>query len=414
MKFQFKVIGKEADKPSTIYLSVRFGRNDKLMYSTPLKVEPRFWNEEQGRVRNTYHCGNRVSLNNALMAIESKMGDFLSMSAINGAPVNKDTIRRELDVHFGKVARTDMNLHTYFELFIEQCKTRTNGKRGGQLISYRTLRRYARTYDHLREYERQQGVFLDFDDINQMFAEGFVAYLQSLNQATNTIGNKIKCVKTLMRNAYEQGYTTNTRFQYIKGQAEESDNVALTREELRLIADLDLTDNLRLARTRDVFLVGCWTGLRFSDVGRLRKEHIGGDGIITITQAKTDDKVCIPLHPLVREILERYDYQLPIISNQKFNDYVKEVCKLAGIDTPFIKSITRGGKRQSAIYPKWQLVSSHTARRSFATNLYLAGFPTISIMSVTGHRTETAFLKYIKVSKAEHARKLLEYWDTIK
>ncbi len=410
-KFKFKIIGKAEDKPQTIYLSLRFGRNEKLMYATPLRVEPMYWNEELGRVRNTRHCVNRDKVNRALVAIEGRMNDIISSSAINGEPLTKESVKRGLDVHFGKAMQPNVNLHTYFELFIEQCKTRTNGRRGGQLISFRTCRKYARTYELLREYEQQQGAFLDFEDINQTFMEGFVAYLQSLNQATNTIGTKIKCIKTLMRNAYEQGYTTNTRFQYIKGQAEESDNVALTEEELQLIVDLDLTDNQRLAKTRDVFLVGCWTGLRFGDVGRLRKEHIGDDGIITITQSKTDDPVCIPLHPLVKEILERYDYQLPIISNQKFNEYIKEVCLLAGIEKPFVKSITRGGVKQSTVYPKWQLVSSHTARRSFATNLYLAGFPSISIMSVTGHRTETAFLKYIKVSRAEHAKKLLEYWN---
>ncbi len=408
--FKFKIIGKNAEKKSTIYVSVRFGRNEKLMYSTPLSIEPKFWNDETGRVKNTRLCINREGVNSALLEIEKHINDFMYMSAAKGIPITKESLKQELDVYFGKADRDAVDFHSFFEKHIKQCSTRMNNRRGGQHISYKTEREYARTYEYLKNYERQEGIHIEFDDINQNFMDGFVAYLQSLNLATNTIGHKIMCIKAVMRSACGQGYTNNTRYQFIKNQSEESDSVALNEEELQLIEDLDLSKNARLEKTRDVFLVGCWTGLRFSDVGKLRKENIGDDDIITITQSKTNDRVYIPLHPIVKDILERYDYKLPIISNQKFNDYIKEVCQLAGIDKPFIKSITRGGIKQTAVYPKWQVVSSHTARRSFATNLYLAGLPSISIMSVTGHRTETSFLRYIKVSQAEHAKKLLEYW----
>lgn len=128
-------------------------------------------------------------------------------------------------------------------------------------------------------------------------------------------------------------------------------------------------------------------------------------------QQKTGGHVAIPLHPVFLKIWEKYDGQLPNnISNQKFNDYIKEVCQIAEINATVFKSITRGGRKETTSYEKWQIVSSHTARRSFATNLYLSGFPAISIMKITGHKTESAFLKYIKVTSEEHAKMLMEHW----
>ncbi len=135
-------------------------------------------------------------------------------------------------------------------------------------------------------------------------------------------------------------------------------------------------------------------------------------GMIHITQGKTGNKVWIPMHPVVESILEKYEFEIPsIITNQKFNEALKVIAEKAKINTPFHKRITKGGVSRSTEYPKWQLVTSHTARRSFATNLYKSGFPSISIMQITGHKTETAFLKYIKVTPEEHAKLLQMHWQ---
>ncbi len=417
---------KNPNKKTTIYISMHFSRsNYKMMYPTPIKVECKNWNNELGRTRKSMFYHEAEVIDKAIQQVEHFLTNYMTEAAVKGIPITKEYIRDGLDNFFGRKKTDDVepkedkeqeeeekiDFHAYFEKYIKLCATRMNNRRGGQRLSYKTGREYARTYKYLCDYEKHAKIHIEFDDINPTFIDGFVAYLQSLKLATNTIGHKITCIKALMRSAYEQEFTTNNKFQFVKNQTEESDSVALTVEELKLLEELDLSKNPRLAKTRDLFMVGCWTGLRFSDVSHLRKEHIGDDGIITITQAKTNNAVYIPLHPIVKEILEKYNYQLPELSNQKFNQYIKEVCHLAKIDKSFMKSITRGGVKETTIYEKWQMVSSHTARRSFATNLYLSGFPAISIMAITGHRTESAFLKYIKVSKAEHAKKLMEYWQ---
>ncbi len=408
---KFIIRDMDADNEQTIYITSRFGRNEKLMYATPLKIEPIFWDEKKECVKNSKYCINKDEVNNALKGIEAKVNTFIAESATKGEAITKDSLKNYLDIHFGKKQSTANDFHSFFEKHIKDCETRTNPNRGGQTLSYKTMREYARTYYYIQEYEKKRKVRLEFNNINQSFMNDFITFLQGLNLSTNTIGHKIVCIKALMRAANENDLTDNTKFQFFKGVSEDSDNVALSEDELDKIAMFDFSSHPRLERVRDLFLVGCWTGLRFSDFTSIREENIKDD-MITITQQKTDAMVVIPVHPVFKTIWEKYNGQLPAnISNQKFNDYLKEVCKIAEINDRVLKSITKGGKKQTTMHEKWELVSSHTARRSFATNLYKSGFPAVSIMQITGHRTESAFLKYIKVSKEEHAKMLMTHWQ---
>lgn len=187
----------------------------------------------------------------------------------------------------------------------------------------------------------------------------------------------------------------------------------LNLDEIKQIELLDLSHIQYLDRVRDMFLIGCFTGLRFSDFTQLKKSNlvkVNGREIIKIRTTKTNEDVVIPVSPLVSKIFKKYDGELPrMISNQKMNDYVKELCKLAEISEMAEIKRTNGSKIISQNCPKWQLVSTHTARRSFATNAYKATKSSINIMKITGHRTESAFLKYIKISKEENATLLSEH-----
>ena len=160
---------------------------------------------------------------------------------------------------------------------------------------------------------------------------------------------------------------------------------------------------------RDLFLIGCYTGLRFSDLQQLRKEHFKNN-FVEINTLKTGQKVIIPQHWIISEILKKYDYNLPrMISNQKMNEYLKELGRLAQIDSIIIINQNSGGLQYDKRYKKYELITVHTARRSFATNMYLNDIPTISIMQITGHTSEKIFLRYIKVTKEENANKLAQH-----
>jgi integrase len=162
-----------------------------------------------------------------------------------------------------------------------------------------------------------------------------------------------------------------------------------------------------------LFLIGCYTGLRYSDFSIIKPEQIK-DGYIELKeQTKTGNPVIIPVHATVNRILEKYNGQLPkSISNQKTNSYLKEIGRLMpSLQMNFSRAITKGGVKVMTNYQKWELLSTHTARRSFATNEYLNGTPTITIMAITGHRTEKAFLRYIKLTPKEHAKLLQAQWE---
>ena len=406
---KFLIRQPEQELPQTIYISYRFGRNDKLCYATPLKVEAIFWDAERMKVKVSRYCRYTDEVNSALSAISTLMEQYITEAARDGLPINKEALKDILDKHFKKKKEND-DFHSFFDYYIELCDTRLNNQRGGQTISYKGKREYARTLYYIEEYEKDRKVRLEFDSIDMNFYEDFVAYLQSLNLATNTIGNKITFLKALMEAAYKRGLTENIKYKSFHALSEESESVALDEDELQRVAYCNLSRHPKLERVRDLFIAGCWTGLRFSDLSTLSPVHING-GMINLRQHKTDKPVVIPVHLEFKRIWDSYGGKLPrVISNQKFNEYVKLVCKAARLRTKVQKSITRGGKRITTIYEKWQLVSSHTARRSFATNLYKSGFPSISIMAITGHKSEAAFLKYIKVSKEEHAKLLAKHW----
>ncbi|MGM9685410.1 MAG: tyrosine-type recombinase/integrase [Bacteroidaceae bacterium] len=406
---KFVIRKSDADKPQTICVLYRFGRNEKLMYATPLKVEPIFWNPDEQRVRKSKYCSYSDDVNEALVAISSKLDTYIVSAAREGRAITKDKMKEFLDRHFCKGGFRATTFHDFFNQFIIECTTRQNGRRGGQTVTYKTQREYARTLEYICQFEKKEGRSLDFEDFDKSLLQSFVAYLQSLNLATNTIAHKIISLKALLREAVDRELTANTKWQGFRHVTEETEAVALNETELEMIRVCNLSSNPHLAEIRDLFLIACWTGLRFSDVIRLRPEHIQGD-LILIQQQKTNNYVTIPIHPVFREIWQRYG-GIPLqISNQKFNDHIKEVCRIAGINDKVLKSITKGGKKITTQYEKWQLVSSHTGRRSFATNLYKSGFPSISIMHITGHKTEAAFLKYIKVTPEEHARLLMRHW----
>ena len=311
-----------------------------------------------------------------------------------------------------------INLFNYITDFIEKSKTKPNAKTG-RPVSYKMRREYEATFSHLKEYctnaeyWKEPNRFIDFKDIDLNFYSSFTSYLQSKQLAVNTIGKKIQTLKIFLNAAKEEGLNHYEGFKSRKFVAlsEDADTIALNEKELDAIYKLDLKDDPRLDKVRDLFLLGCWTGCRFSDLNQIKPENIK-DGLLHIRQQKTGTKVVLPLHTVVTAIINKYGASLPEpISNQKMNDYLKEVAAAAKINEIVHKQITKGGVKRSKAQSKFKLVTTHCARRSFATNLYKQGMPSLSIMAVTGHKTEEAFLRYIKITPEEHARKLQSAWD---
>ena len=304
-------------------------------------------------------------------------------------------------------------LFQFVDNFIKHAHERKD-KSTGRTLSKRTTQHYSSTQKHLKGFAKSIGkVDLEFADLDQLFYDGFVAYLQSLSFTQNNVGRHIKTLKMMLNEAVLQGFNTGVYWKSFHAFTEDIDNVYLDEKELQQLKDKDLSETLYLDRARDWFLLLAWSGCRFSDLEKISKTNIK-DGFITFRQQKTNNKVTIPLHPVVLEILKKYNYQMPEpITNQRFNEYIKEASKQAKIESIETMTRTVGGKLVTEKFEKWEHVSSHTGRRSFCTNMYKRGLPTLMIMSISGHTTEKSFLKYIKVKQEEHAAMMANKWKEI-
>ena len=278
--------------------------------------------------------------------------------------------------------------------------------------NYKTTRHYGTTINVLDKFSKSKKTKLFFDDIDMTFYRNFVKYLEGENLRINTIGGHLKNLKVFLRQSFNQKIHENKIFEHrdFKVLQEDVDSIYLTKEELGKIYRLDLSDNKTLEQTRDAFVLGAFTGLRFSDIQNLKPENIGIDGIIKTTAIKTKKQVCIPIGNVTKLILKKYFPQLPrIYSNQKFNDYLKIIAEQAGLLDEVTITHSNGGVHTPYKYKKCELVSTHTARRSFATNMMLEGVPIGQIMMITGHKTQESFFKYIKIRPNDNASKLKDH-----
>ncbi len=303
-----------------------------------------------------------------------------------------------------KTRLTDANSiedETSFTLYIEKFIVRTESIR-----KIATVKQYRNSFYKLKEFEYLKKTKLTFDNIDHEFYNSFVTHcMKTLNLSTNSIGKLVKNIKLWMGTAHEEGLHNNLiyKMRSFKKPVEDAETIYLNEDEL-LRMRTTILPNRHLDNVRDLFLLACYTGVRSQDYPKLTKDSlINGGTMLKVRTEKTDEEVIIPLHPVAKNILDKYNGTPRLISNQKFNKYIKEVCRIVGLTEMVSLTRTCGGKKVTTRKPKYEFVSSHTARRSFATNAYKAGVPSLAIMAITGHRTEKVFLKYIKVGKEEHA-----------
>jgi integrase len=330
-----------------------------------------------------------------------------------------ETLKALLDKRIKKIEPPKEKVYTFFEYFEDSNKRSREGTRMNlktkTAVVLGTNKGFVNLYNHLKKFQAVYKRKIDFATIDLEFYNDYVKYLtQTMKLGNNTSGDHIKRIKTTLNEATDKGINTNLAFRsrYFAKLSENSDSIYLNEAELREVEELDLSANSKLDRVRDLFLVCCYTGLRFGDASRLRPEQIK-NGFIEITQSKTGNPVAIPVHDTLEKIMQKYNGTLPrSLSNQKTNDYLKDIGKkISCLQETVSKTYTKAGIKLIKNFTKWELLSTHTARRSFATNEYLAGTPTLTIMRITGHKSEAAFLKYVKLTPMEHAQILKRLWD---
>ncbi len=419
-KFIFNLRNRRDEQKETpIYLIISFGGN-KLVYPTGLTIKPIFFKDGEAVNHKGKKFINLPEFNRTLANLKSRAINIYSKfenDNLSETPT-KEELRSLLDLEFKRTQKQEkQDLIEFCKSYLNECETRLNDK-SGKPISKTTIRVYKQAFRELEAYKAKyyKNRIFDFEQIDYYFYTQFQKYLiTERNYSTNTVGKHTKTLKSFFLEAQARGLMPNFVSRKFKSVSEQTDAIYLDVEELNTLFNLDLTNNSRLERVRDLFIVGAWTGLRFSDFTRIEAENIK-NGFIEMQTQKTGETVIIPIHSHVETIMSRYEAKTPNslptpMSNQKMNDYLKELGELAGIAETINQTFTKGGKKVTVNYPKFELITTHTARRSFATNQYLAGLPSITIMKLTGHRTEKAFMKYIKVTPKEHAQKLLELWN---
>lgn len=284
---------------------------------------------------------------------------------------------------------------SFFEFVDEFIKRSSNTKKAS------TRKEYVYTINDLKTFEKHIKRRIEWDTIDMKFYDSYMDYQYNVKgNSQNLFGKRIKTLKTFLNDAYERGANKHLMYKGFKVLQKETDAIYLTEDEIEKIYKLDLTENKRLEKVRDLFIVECNTGVRFEDLMHIEKENVLKDSI-KIKIRKTGEVLNTLLLPDTQAILKRYNYELPKISNTNYNLYLKEIGELAGINDTINHNTYRAGKEISIKKKKFELISSHTSRRSFATNMYHRGYSSMIIMSITGHKKESTFLKYIRITNEE-------------
>jgi len=271
-------------------------------------------------------------------------------------------------------------------------------------ISY--MANYKTLIYHINKFSQLAEATIYTNSVNEEFLDDFITYLEHENLKLTYIKSIVQTIKSMARKAGSYGYAVDCTYDDVVVDDEEAFSVFLSMNEItRIYYFQGLTKKQQ--RIRDLFVVGCLTALRYSDYSTLTKQNFDRDFIVKVTH-KTGKKVILPIHDYIKEIYEKYDGEISKnLSIQHFNRYIKLICKKVGITETITFSYTRAGKLITESHPKYKLISSHTARRSAATNLYNTGrLKTFEIMSLTGHTTEKSFFKYIKVTNENISKQI--------
>lgn len=410
----------------------------RLQYYTGIRIEPRFYkagtaakptdkSDVNKLISESAPYASFIKANLKQIALDAQ--HIANTAKANKIPVTKEYVRLELDkIHKHKPqpqekapSAKEHDLLSHFEKVIQERKdgTRTiaTGKNQGKRFTLNSIKNYTSTLTALKRYADYKRIStILFDTVNKAFYDDFKRFCfnEEMKQVS-TFAGYIKDIKSTMADVAPDTFKAK---EFVKP-GYEADTVYLNDEQIDRIASLDLSDHSKLVpiskdgeegnisfatleRVRDLALVGFYTGLRFSDFSSLDIKDIDGK-FIKVKQIKTGGRVSIPIMAKLRPVLAKYPDGLPSLSNQRFNSWIKIVAHLAGLNEPKTLTNTKGNTENKVTQPLYELISSHCCRRSYATNMFNKGVPTMLIMNSTGHKTEAAFLRYIKATNEDKA-----------
>jgi site-specific recombinase XerD len=404
---------KSADKikkTTSVVIHLTDGRDNVYRVQSGISINPDHWSEKNENVLSA--DSDSVAKNKRLKNLREKvLAVYLDFKNTGVIPTTEE-LKNALKPKKQEEQNLDQpkDFWSIYQLFLQAKSKRTQPT---------TIQKLKQTEVQLKEYEKDTGHRWTFDSTTAYRLEDLQSWLiETKNHQNSYVVKRLNFLKTFFLWCYRHDFTECRPFDKFEPlSASDTKKITLTPKELDQIRNLEIPqEKSYLTNARKLFLLSCLTGLRNSDYSRISQEHYKQteDGAtLEIVQKKTTDQVIIPLNPEAKAIvLELLDKEDPThtISQQKLNNYVKELCELAGINELIELVEKRGEKIETKVKPKFELITTHTGRRTFATNLVNKGAPVSVVMALTGHKTERSFWQYVNTTKEQaqkQARKFL-------
>lgn len=394
------------NRKSAIYCYVRENKST-LTLNTGQTINPDVWDSEIQRANLRKTRDNIVKkslkdLNQYLNAFQGKIEEIERMVRRKKFSAGFGVVSDEIKKHFTK-KKTGL-----FEIYDEFIKIRR------QEVSKVAIQKFNRVKSLLIDYQKTTRERVDFDRITPLFFSKFLSFLiENKNMLNNTAHKNIQFLKTFLIWANNNGYTDNQSFRTFRSKSEVNEVIYLNEKELMILYNMELNDE-RLDRVRDIFIFQCFTGVRYSDIQNISREDINGS-VWKVRVQKTHQIIEIPLNSYAISILAKYrEYPkpLPVISNQKMNKYLKELCEFAGIDESVKIVKYKGSERIEKTFKKFEILGTHTARRTFISLSLQKGMKPDVIMAITGHTTYRMMQKYLKIADEQKREEMDKVWGS--
>lgn len=401
MRSTLNLKDKSKNSETLIYLKAYFkNEGKKFVYSTGETINPNEWDFENRQPNNltgrTAKADKQRTIKSQLDRYSNFFSSITDLYINTGQEITIDAIRNEFDVNFKKVSAGKNKFYEAYDDFMTY-------KMKNKEWTTSTVKRYNNIKAILKDFEQKKKYKLTFSTINNKFYTEFTDFcMTDKEHINNTFSRNVGLFKTFMFWSLKNSYTYKADFINFKKKPRVVTNqIALKKEDLQSLMQQDF-ETERLERIRDIFVFSCVTGLRFGELKLISKSNIVNDSLL-LKEEKGAGKITreIPLNEIALFLLRKYDYKLPLIANQKHNDYIKEVFKVAGYTDEVEKTTTKGKEVIRETMPFYERVSSHTARRTFITMMKRKGKSDKLIAEITGHSDMKTLNQYYQVSDEE-------------
>lgn len=373
-------------------------------------VKVKHWSQTNEKVlkqREDESDNNYIAINERLSLLKEKAEKAINDALRDEIAITEAYLKNAIVNPAGKQRKTNQ---TFFDVLDEYIESSKAVRANRTIVCYGTFKNF------LLDFEKDTKYKVDLHAINFKFFDNLRTYAFVKRKARdNYFAKIISNLKAFLTWCQKRGYVKDLTYKEFKAVEREKDVIYLTLEELMTLLNFKFESPKR-ARARDLFCFMCFTGMRVSDLRNLKRENIK-DGQIFKTIVKTHKTEVIPLNQFAQAILAKYEHleimPLPKLSSQKLNDHIKDCCEEAEINTRVHYVDYSGGKAREHSEPKWKLITNHTSRKTFITNSIVLGMNTKTIKDITGHKKDSVFNKYVKISEEFKKLEMERTWDSI-